>query len=81
MSTLLLSPLIGVLSEVFLTTVYLGVNAVVPFFVFAVVVIVLVFRLGVMYRHRGIGPASRNIINATDGHHFERIGADESDCP
>ncbi|RDE14318.1 MAG: hypothetical protein C4K48_06350 [Candidatus Thorarchaeota archaeon] len=78
---LLLSPPILILSEMFLTTMFLGVDAVVPFFLFAVVVIVLVFGLGVRYRYRGINPASRNIINATDGHYFERIGADESDYP
>jgi hypothetical protein len=78
---LLLTPLILILSEMLLTSLYLGVDALVPFSLFAVVVFVLVFGLGARYRYRGINPASRNIINATDGHYFERIGPDESDYP
>ncbi len=78
---LLLSPLILILSEMFLTAMYLGVDAIVPFFVFAVFVIVLVFGLGVKYRYRGINPASRNIINAVDDYYYERTRADESDYP
>jgi len=69
------------LYEAFVTTMYLGIYALAPLFLYAVFVIVLVFGLGVRYRYRGINPASRNIINATDNDYFERIGAEESDYP
>ena len=78
---LLIWPAIVFLAEAFLTTMYLGVEALVLFFLCTAIVIILPFGLGVGYLHRGINPASRNIINATDGHYFERIGADESDYP
>lgn len=76
---LLILPAILNLYQVFLTTTYLDAYTIVLFFLYVVLVIITVFGLGVRYQHRGINPASRNIINATDGHYFERIGADESD--
>ena len=43
--------------------------------------LLLSFTLGCgsRYRSRSINPSSRGIVNYSDGHYFERIGADETD--
>jgi hypothetical protein len=64
-----------------LSVVFLGLDMLIPFLLSTAVMISLIFGCGARYRYRGINPASRNIINANDGHYFERIGADESDYP
>ncbi|MFX0108860.1 MAG: hypothetical protein ACFE7R_11285 [Candidatus Hodarchaeota archaeon] len=41
--------------------------------------VIAVLGLGTRYRSRGINPSSRTVVNYSDGHYFERIGADESE--
>jgi len=78
---LLIWPVLLIPLELFFAVFYLSVDAILLSFIYAIIVIGLVFGLGVRYRYRGINPSSRNLINATDGHYFERIGPDESDYP
>jgi hypothetical protein len=64
-----------------LSAVFLGLDALAPFLLFTAVIVILIFGRYARHRYRGINPALRNIINANDGHYFERIVVDESDYP
>jgi hypothetical protein len=61
--------------------IFLGLDILIPFLLSSALILGLIFGLGSRYRYRRINPSSRDIINANEGHYFERIDPDESDYP
>jgi hypothetical protein len=76
---LLLWPIFLVTIDSLISMIFLGLDMLIPFLPSSALILGLIFSLGARYRYRGINPSLLNIVNANEGHYFERIGPDESD--